>query len=199
MLPTVGPGGGEDVVCVPTRTEALIARWREIDGLNDAQWGTPAFRHWQVATAEALRQALGFHPLVVEFGGLRFRGGPVSQVSSDELTDVPAAEHADRVRRDLAEARGLLVRALRQLGVDVNSLPTVLIAVPAPLAEAVAALPTERRASAQDAAERLAVACAASDGAWERAAAALSALLTFGPEVGQAAVQIVAARWRAAR
>lgn len=184
---------------MPTRTEILIARWREIDGLMGAEWDTPAFRHWQAATAEALRQALGFHPLVVEFGGLRFRAGPVSQVASDELTDVPAAEHAARVRRDLAEARGLLARALRQLGVDVASLPVTQVSVPAPLAAAVAALETARRPAAQEAAERLAAACAAADGAWEPVAAALSALLTFGPEVGRAAVGTVAACWRVPR
>jgi hypothetical protein len=55
---------------------------------------------------------LGFHPAVVEFAGLRFRAGPVSASSGEDLGRIPDAEHTARMRQDLTEAKKLLRRAL---------------------------------------------------------------------------------------
>lgn len=180
---------------MPSRAEDLVARYREIDTLLGSAWGSPEFRRWHAATTDALRRALGFHPAVVEFQGLRFRAGTVQVAAAEDVAGIPAAAHTARMRADLVEAKKLLGRALAALGVDVAALPAPR--ADDPVAAAVQADPTlgpEERARALQAAGRLAQALAAPKASWAPAAGALAELLACGPAVGKAAVGALAAR-----
>jgi len=181
---------------VASRAEDLTARYQEIDHLMGSHWRSPEFRRWQAATTDALRKALGFHPTVVEFAGLRFRAGTVQVTAAEDVSAaIPAEEHAARMRQDLVEAKKLLRRALAAQGVDVDALPALGTDVGDPVAAAAAADPAlaaERRAEASEAGRRLGAALAAA--AWAPAARALQDLLGYGPTVGKAAVEAMAAR-----
>ncbi len=189
--------GEEGVGGVDARTEELMARFREIEVLMSARWGSPEFRRWQAATSDGLRKALGFHPTVIEFAGLRFRAGPVHESGLDEVAGISVEAHTIRMRQDLADARKLLRRALTELGVEAEVLSASPVADVDPVAAAAAgdpALDDGRRAAAVHAARRLAEACTAPAVAWAPAAEALRELLTFGPVVGKAAVRAMATR-----
>ncbi len=179
------------------RVAELRTRYQEIDQLLGLQWRSPEVRRWQAAVADALRGALGFHPAVVEFAGLRFRAGPVSASSGEDLGRIPDAEHTARMRQDLTEAKKLLRRALATLHVDVDTVAATM--APDRLAAAVALLPAAERDVAAHAAERLGAALASPDGAWGPVASALRDLLGSGPGVGRAAVGAVAERLPALR
>lgn len=177
------------------RGDELLARYREIDQLMDAGWASAEFRRWQAGTSDALRKALGFHPTVVEFAGLRFRAGPVNVVSRAELGSIPAAEHDARMRQDLAEAKRLLRRALSALNVDVDA--AVLTGPPAdPLAQAIqeAALDPAQRDRMLEAARRLRDGLRAAPPLWAEVGPALRIVLDAGLPAARLAIGEVGRR-----
>lgn len=169
---------------MPAPAAELLARYREIDALQGVSRRSPEFRRWQASTAELLRKALGFHPAVVQFQGLRFRAGPVGTATEEELAAIPSAEHDRRMHQDLTEAKRLLRSALAGLGVDVDAVPAA-----APLGAA-AALGGEAEAAAR----RLAAALAAPHPAWVQVEPELSALLRLGLPAAREALAAVGAR-----
>ena len=161
--------------------DELLARYREIDTLMGGGWASPGFRRWQASTLDALRKALGFHPTVVEFQGLRFRAGPVNLVSRAELGNIPAADHDSRMRQDLGEAKRLLKRALEALHVDADA--AVAAGPPVdPLTDAIrgAGLESEAQGRALDAAGRLRQALREPQPQWAAVGPALQAVLDAG-------------------
>ncbi len=180
-------------MAVASRTDELLARYREIDQLMGVTWASPEFRRWQAATADAMRKTLGFHPSVVEFAGLRFRAGPVNVVSRDELGAIPAEQHDARMRQDLAEAKRLLRRALGGLGVDADAAP---VAPPAdPLIQAIrAAGDPAGGPGALEAAARLRQALASAQPAWAEVGPALGVVLEVGLPAARLALAEVCRR-----
>ena len=173
----------------------LLARYREIDTLMGGGWASPEFRRWQAATLDALRKALGFHPTVVEFQGLRFRAGPVNLVSRAELGNIPAADHDSRMRQDLGEAKRLLKRALGALHVDAET--AVAQGPPAdPLSAAIrdAGLDAGALDRALDAAGRLRQALRAPQPPWAEVGPALQAVLAAGLPAARVALSEVGKR-----
>lgn len=164
--------------------DELLARYREIDRLMGTGWASVEFRRWQAATMDALRKALGFHPTVVQFQGLRFRSGPVNVVSRAELGSIAAADHDLRMRQDLTEAKGLLRRALVALKVDMDAADVAGASGPPadPLDEAIrrAGLEVADLDRTLDAAARLRKALRAAQPAWAEVGPTLKALLDSG-------------------
>lgn len=107
----------------------LLALYIQADELRTLGWRTPKCRRWQAETLDCLRRTLGFHPVVVQFQGLRFRAGPVTG-TMDELTDIPEAQHDRRFHADLADARRLLRAALSNLGVTADALAAADLQTP---------------------------------------------------------------------
>ena len=177
---------------MPAPAADLLTRYREIDGLLGGSRRSPEFRRWQASTAELLRKALGFHPAVVQFQGLRFRAGPVGAATPEELAAISDAEHDRRMHQDLGEAKRLLRGALGTLGLDPDAPEPG--AAPGGLEVAVAALGPGAPAEAASAARRLALALAAPRPAWSEVEPELGALLRLGLPVARAALSAVGAR-----
>lgn len=177
---------------MPSPATELLARYREIDGLLAGSRRSPEFRRWQASTAELLRKALGFHPAVVQFQGLRFRAGPVGAAAPEELAAIPAAEHDRRMHQDLGEAKRLLRGALAALGVDPDAPEPG--AAPGALEAAVAALGPQAPPDAAPAARRLDAALGAPRPAWSEVEPELGILLRLGLPLARAALSAVGAR-----